>query len=89
MSYIFQFISFSGGNFNRTVVVKFLAEGQQIKIKDFAKGDEGSDYLTMITEISGSIPNIAPTAKVSIDDYKEEYKRVSPGMLQYTGIYSM
>ncbi|CAH1793177.1 unnamed protein product [Owenia fusiformis] len=71
----------TGGVFNRTLTITFQKNGNKLKVKQQMLGPS-PELMRMNTEISGTIPRIPQGAKVSIEDYKEEYRRVSPGVIK-------
>lgn len=73
----------SGGDFNRSVVVRFQAGGETVTIKQQFVGADAEGYMRTNMIVNGNIPNIDMGKEVKVDDYKEEYTRNGPGKSQY------
>jgi hypothetical protein len=71
----------AGGQFNRTAVLQFTPTGETLTIRQTFHGQDAQGHMRMMTTIDGSAPEIDPESKVEVDDYQEEYRRVSPGEL--------
>lgn len=71
---------YSGGDFNRTVVVRFQAGGETVNIKQQFTGKAAEGYMRANMVINGNVPNIPSGAKLTVDDYKEEFTRSAPGI---------
>ncbi|KAL5008100.1 hypothetical protein ScPMuIL_013681 [Solemya velum] len=69
---------FTGGEFNRTAIIHFQS-GEMISVRQRFFGHDALSNLRMETEIEGDLPQVA---NVTVDDYKEEYRRVSPGVIK-------
>ena len=71
----------TGGEFNRTAIVTFMHRNTTKSLKVFQEflGHDALNNLRLETHVNGDIPVIAPNSKVTVDDYKENYRRVAPG----------
>jgi G2F domain len=69
----------TGGQFNRTAVLQFTPTGETLTIRQTFLGQDAQGHMRMMTTIDGNVPELDPEAKVEVDDYQEEYRRVSPG----------
>jgi len=69
----------AGGTFNRSAVVEFESSGDVLTIRQTFTGLDAQGHMRISTFLDGRIPDIAEDAQVEIDDYYEEYRRVSPG----------
>ncbi|KAI0241926.1 Nidogen-2 [Lamellibrachia satsuma] len=76
----------TGGTFNRTAVITYLAGGESITVNQQAVRD--SAVMRMTTSVNGNIPNIALTAEVVVKDFAEQYRRVAPGVIKSTATHS-
>ncbi|KAK7103484.1 nidogen-like [Littorina saxatilis] len=77
--------TFTGGAFNRTAVVNFMrgeVTTHTIRITQKFYGHDALNNLRMDTRMDGDMPDVADGAKVTIDDYSENYKRVQPGVVK-------
>jgi len=72
----------TGGQFNRTASIEFQSSRDTITLKQTFSGQDAQGHMRMSTKIDGSVPNISPGSKFEVDDYKEEYRRTSPGVLK-------
>lgn len=50
-------------------------------------GHDALNNVRMDTHIEGDLPNIVLGSKISISDYHENYKRVSPGMVDLSASF--
>lgn len=71
----------TGGEFNRTAVIKYQS-GQTAYVRQQFFGHDALDSIALQTTIEGTVPDIINGVKITIDDYKEEYRRVSPGVIK-------
>lgn len=74
---------FSGGVFNRTAVVNFQRGNHTvhtIRVSQRFFGHDALNNLRMDTHLEGDLPDISEGAKITIDDYNENYKRIGPGL---------
>lgn len=71
-------IYFVGGEFNRTAVIKYQS-GETAYIRQQFFGHDALDNIRLQTQLEGSVPDLNNGVKITLDDYKEEYRRVSPG----------
>lgn len=71
---------FSGGAFNRTATVKYQS-GEIATVRQRFFGHDAANNLRFETQINGTVPDIVDGVKITLDDYKEEYRRVSPGRI--------
>lgn len=71
----------TGGDFNRTAVIKYQS-GETAYIRQQFFGHDALDNIRLQTHIEGSVPDIINGVKITLDDYKEEYRRVSPGVIK-------
>lgn len=78
----------TGGQFSRTAVVNFASTGETLTVQQTFIGQDAQGHMRMTSTISGYIPEIDPEAKIEVDDYQEEYRRVSPGVLKSFGSHS-
>ena len=73
-----KLICFIGGEFNRTAVIKYQS-GETAYIRQQYYGHDALDNIRLSTQIEGTVPDIINGVKITLDDYKEEYRRISPG----------
>ncbi len=69
----------SGGDFNRSIVVRFNAGGE-VTIKQNFVGQDAEGYMRATMIVNGNIPSIPQDAKIQVDDYSEDFTRSAPGM---------
>ncbi|ESO97555.1 hypothetical protein LOTGIDRAFT_208735 [Lottia gigantea] len=76
--------AFTGGEFNRTVTVTFFDQNNEKKLRiyQYFFGHDALNNMRMESRLDGVIPQIPIDAKVSVDDYKENYKKVAPGVIK-------
>ena len=70
--------------FNRTAVVNFQRGNHTthtLRVWQRFFGHDALNNLRMDTRLQGDLPAISAGAKVTIDDYNENYKTVGPGRL--------
>lgn len=72
----------TGGIVNHTVEINFPQSGQHVKIQQSFLGLDVFNHLRLVTDIQGFVPSIPADTKIEIDDYEEEYTRVSPGVIR-------
>jgi len=60
-------------------VVEFESSDDVLTIRQSFTGLDAQGHMRITTFLDGRIPDIAEDAQVEIDDYYEEYRRVSPG----------
>ncbi|GFO27398.1 nidogen-1, partial [Plakobranchus ocellatus] len=75
----------AGAKFNRTSRVTFYSpEGRNytLNVQQYFLGSERLDHISMDTYLDGSLPDIPHNATISVDDYYENYKKVSPGVIK-------
>lgn len=72
----------TGGRFNRSAVVEFEATGEVLTIRQTFTGQDVQGHMRISTFLDGQLPDIAEDAQVEVDDYYEEYRRISPGVLK-------
>ncbi|PVD26094.1 hypothetical protein C0Q70_13762 [Pomacea canaliculata] len=80
-----------GGVFNRTSVINFQRGDRTIhtvRIMQRFFGHDALNNVRMDTHIEGDLPNIVLGSKISISDYHENYKRVSPGLIKAFSVRS-
>lgn len=72
----------TGGAFNRTAEIKFPQSGHQVTVKEQFLGLDVFNYMKLNIEIRGSLPTIPYGSKIEMDDYEEEYTKVSNGIIR-------
>ncbi|XP_035215631.1 LOW QUALITY PROTEIN: nidogen-2-like, partial [Stegodyphus dumicola] len=72
----------TGGAFNRTVEVDFPQSGHHVYIEESFLGPDVFNYMRVQVNLRGSVPSIPVGAKIEIQDYEEEYTRISPGLIR-------
>ncbi|XP_060577111.1 nidogen-2-like [Ruditapes philippinarum] len=72
---------FTGGVFNRTARIRYQ-NGEEVVIEQKYHGPSVLNNIRMETVINGNVPKLESAEKVTIDDYSEEYRRVSPGVIR-------
>lgn len=72
----------AGGQFNRTATVQFQPSGERFSLKQTYEGQDAQGHMRMTTRVDGNLPQITSRSKVEVDDYKEEYRRPSPGVIK-------
>ena len=77
MMYVMLFL---GGDFNRTAVLTYVSGGETLHINEQFEGAGPNGYMRATMRVNGNVPTVAENAKVTVDDYKEEYKRTGPGL---------
>lgn len=82
-----SFCLISGGTFNRTARIKYNKGGDVI-IEQRYFGQTVLNNIRMETFINGTIPDINPAEKITVDDYKEDYTRISPGTSLFFVIFA-
>ncbi|KAL8607394.1 hypothetical protein ACOMHN_024419 [Nucella lapillus] len=83
--------TYTGGVFNRTAVVNYQRGNRTVhsmRITQRFFGQDALNNLRMDTHLEGDLPDIAAGAKVTIDDYTENYKRVGPGLVKSFSVRS-
>lgn len=60
-------------------MVEFEATGEVLTIRQTFSGQDVQGHMRISTFLDGQLPDIAEDAQVVIDDYSEEYRRISPG----------
>jgi len=60
-------------------VVEFEASDDVLTIRQTFTGQDAQGHMRITTFLDGHIPVIPEDAQVEVDDYYEEYRRVSPG----------
>jgi len=60
--------------------MRFESSNDVLTIRQTFTGQDAQGHMRMMTVLDGRIPAIADDAQVEIDDYYEEYHRMSPGM---------
>ncbi|XP_067681271.1 nidogen-like [Haliotis asinina] len=75
---------FTGGEFNRTAVVTFLYgnETYVLNVQQNFYGHDALNNLRMETTLNGEIPPIELGSKVIVDDHKEDFKKIRPGLIK-------
>ena len=71
-----------GGDFNRSATVTFPNDNMQVVIRQFAVGRDAQGYMRMRTVIDGNIPALPADAKLTVQDYTEEFSRSAKGRLR-------
>ncbi len=61
-------------------MVRFQAGGESVNIKQQFVGKDAEGYMRANMVLSGDVPSIRSGAKVTVDDYKEEFTRAGPGL---------
>lgn len=72
----------TGGLFNRTVNVLFPQTGHNAIIVEQYLGLDVFNFLNLKVELRGTLPTIPSDSNVNIEDYKQEFTRVSAGTLK-------
>ncbi|KAK3595925.1 hypothetical protein CHS0354_032433 [Potamilus streckersoni] len=72
---------FTGGHFNRTARIQYQS-GAFVLINQQFFGHDALNNLRLETRIDGTVPDIGNGEKITVDDYKEEYRRVSTGYIR-------
>lgn len=72
----------TGGLFNRTVNVHFPQTGHNAIIVEQYLGLDVFNFLNFKVEIRGTLPTIPSDSNVNVEDYKQEFNRVSAGTLK-------
>ncbi|XP_053375002.1 nidogen-1-like [Mercenaria mercenaria] len=72
---------FTGGLFNRTARIRYQ-QGEEVVIEQKYHGNNVLNNIRMETVINGNVPSLASAEKITIDDYSEEYRRASPGVIR-------
>ncbi|XP_067119899.1 nidogen [Centruroides vittatus] len=72
----------TGGAFNRTAEIKFPQSGHHVTVKEQFLGPDVFNYMKLNIEIRGSLPTIPYGSKIDIDDFEEEYTKVSNGVIR-------
>jgi len=72
----------TGGIFNRTAEVDFPQTGHHIYISEKFLGPDVFNFLRVNVDIRGSLPSVPYGSKIEIEDYNEEYTRVSRGQIR-------
>ncbi|CAG2164803.1 unnamed protein product [Oppiella nova] len=78
----------TGGIFNRTAEVDFPQTGHRIYISEQFLGPDVFNFLKVNVQIRGSLPSVPFESKVEVDDYLEEFTRVSPGVIRSHATHS-
>lgn len=78
----------AGGDFNRTATVQYQPTRETVTIQQRFTDPDVPGHLRLATTLEGTIPRIADNAKVEIDDYKEEYRRVGPGVIKLSSAHN-
>lgn len=60
--------------------MRFQSGGETVNIKQQFVGKDAEGYMRANMVISGNVPNLASGAKLTVDDYKEEFTRSAPGI---------
>ncbi|XP_053380064.1 uncharacterized protein LOC123548965 [Mercenaria mercenaria] len=71
----------TGGQFNRTARIRYQ-QGDEVVIEQKYHRNNALNKIWMETVINGNVPSLASAEKLTIDDYSEEYKRTSPGVIR-------
>ena len=74
-----QWTLITGGTFNRSAVVEFQSTNDVLTIRQTFTGLDAQGHMRIATFLDGHVPDIAEDAQVEVDDYYEEYHRISPG----------
>lgn len=77
--------SFTGGVFNRSATVNYQRGNRTIhtvKITQRFYGHDALNNIRMDSQIYGDLPDISEGAKITIDDYNDNYKRIEPGLVK-------
>lgn len=77
----FNGYSFTGGTFNRTAIISYQKGGSVVITQRFF-GHDALNNIRMETHVNGTVPLITNGEKVTVDEYKEEYRRVAPGLIR-------
>ncbi len=54
--------------------------GGEVTIKQHFVGQDAEGYMRATMVVNGNIPSIPQDAKLSVDDYAEDFTRSAPGM---------
>ena len=60
--------------------MEFEPRGEVLTIRQTFTGQDVQGHMRISTFLDGQLPDIAEDAQVELDDYYEEYRRISPGM---------
>ncbi|XP_048259530.1 nidogen-1-like [Haliotis rufescens] len=76
--------AFTGGEFNRTATVTFLFGNMTyvVNVQQKFFGHDALNNLRMETTLNGDMPPIETGAKVVVDDHKENFKKLRPGLIK-------
>ncbi|KAK6191563.1 hypothetical protein SNE40_003218 [Patella caerulea] len=76
--------AYTGGEFNRTVTVTFYDQNTTttLSIRQQFFGHDALNNMRMESRVDGSLPRIPVGSKVTVDDYKENFKHVSLGLIK-------
>ena len=69
-------------------MVEFESSGDVLTIRQTFTGLDAQGHMRITTFLDGRIPDIAEDAQVEVDDYYEEYHRVSPGACEIWALIS-
>ncbi|XP_014677741.1 PREDICTED: nidogen-2-like [Priapulus caudatus] len=72
----------TGGNFNRTAIVRFSDGGESISIRESFIARDVANYMRMTTEIVGDVPLVLAGSSIAMDDYVEDFRRVESGLIK-------
>ena len=72
----------TGGVFNRSVNIMFPQTGHSAVIVEEFQGLDIFNFMNYKSQMHGSLPTIPSDSNVNIDDFKQEFTRVSAGTLK-------
>lgn len=72
----------TGGLFNHTAIITFTNTNHKVLIRQKYLGLDVFDQLRLEVEIQGELPHLPEEAKVTINEYQEQYTLTKPGVVQ-------
>ncbi|XP_076314540.1 uncharacterized protein LOC143226890 [Tachypleus tridentatus] len=72
----------TGGAFNRTVEIEFPQTGHHVTIDDHFLGPDVYNQMQVVTQIRGSLPTVPIGSKIILNEYEEEFTRISNGLIR-------
>ncbi|XP_060532500.1 nidogen [Cylas formicarius] len=72
----------TGGHFNHTASLKFINTNQELTVKQKFSGLDVFDQLRVDVDVHGELPSLPPDSRVVVDEYREQYTRTGPGLIQ-------
>ncbi|XP_052256418.1 nidogen-1-like [Dreissena polymorpha] len=74
---------YTGGSLNRTARIRFQRGGEVVITQRFL-GHNVLNNILMETNVRGDVPNFGEADRITVDDYKEEYRKVRRGVIEST-----